>query len=58
MAEMMLAIQRSLSSLERGKVGVYLLGPALAAMLFTSIVFTFRDCFAAPEKPISAENTA
>ena len=31
---------------------------ALAAMLFTSIVFTFRDCFAAPEKPISAENTA
>lgn len=24
---------------------------ALAAMLFTSIVFTFRDCFAAPESP-------
>ena len=44
MAEMMLAIQRSLSSLGRGKVWLYLLGPALAAMLFmVAVSVAFLD---------------
>ena len=34
MAEMLLALQRSLSSLGRGKVWLYILGPALVAVLF------------------------
>ena len=34
MAEMMVALQRSLASLGRGKVWLYILGPALAAVLF------------------------
>lgn len=34
MAEMLLALQRSLSSLGRGKVWLFILGPALVAVLF------------------------
>lgn len=41
MIEMLSALQRSLSSLGRGKVWLYILGPALAAVLFMIAVSAF-----------------
>lgn len=53
-----LALTTGLLSLVVGHIAMALMvaaAMALAAMLFTSTVFTFRDCFAAPEAPLDEQ---
>lgn len=56
-----LTLVTGLLSLVIGPIAMALMVAAamtLVAMLFTSVVFTFRDCFSAPESSASTENVS